>query len=68
MAEATVRKPVIDMEVTPERALAIKRALIRQYAHQNNLEITGWREAKDGMIYTVEIIDDKAVITSVEKE
>ena len=31
-----------DVEITPERALMIKRALVRQYAHQNNLEVTGW--------------------------
>jgi len=38
------------MRVTPERALAIKRALIRQYADQFNLEITGWDEiSKDGV-------------------
>lgn len=37
------------MRVTPERALAIKKALIRQYADQYNLEITGWEEiSKDG--------------------
>lgn len=43
----------------------IKRALIRQYAHQYGLEIGGWTEEKDGKIYTVEIINDKAVVTSV---
>ncbi len=37
------------MRVTPERALAIKKALIRQYADQYNLEITGWEETKDGV-------------------
>lgn len=37
------------MRVTPERALAIKKALIRQYADQNNLEVTGWEETKDGV-------------------
>lgn len=31
-----------DVEITPERALMIKRALVRQYTHQNNLEVTGW--------------------------
>lgn len=54
-----------DMEVTPERALMIKRALVRQYAHQNNIEITGWQEMKDGKLYTVKIINDKAVVQSV---
>ncbi len=38
------------MRVTPERALAIKKALIRQYADQYGLEITGWEETtKEGV-------------------
>ena len=55
------------MVVTPERALAIKRALVRQYADQHGLEITGWTETTDGVITTVEIINDKAVVKSVER-
>ena len=55
-----------DMEVTPERALMIKRALVRQYADQYGREISGWKEKKDGKIITVKIINDKAVVTSVE--
>ena len=55
-----------DMEVTPKRALAIKRALVRQYAYQYGLEIDGWtEETKDGMIVTVAIINDEAVVQSV---
>ena len=55
-----------DMEVTPKRALAIKRALVRQYADQYGLEIDGWtEETKDGMIVTVAIINDEAVVQSV---
>lgn len=53
-----------DMEITPERALMIKRALVRQYAHQNNLEVTGWTEVCDGVKTVVKIINDKAVIQS----
>ncbi len=51
MADNTVSGTVPEhMRVTPERALAIKRALIRQYADQYNLEITGWEETtKDGV-------------------
>ena len=37
------------MRVTPERALAIKKALIKQYADQYGLEVTGWTETKDGV-------------------
>lgn len=61
----TVATPTGNPIITPERALMIKRALIRQYAHQYGLEIGGWTEEKDGKIYTVEIINDKAVVTSV---
>ena len=51
MANSMTLNSVTDMQMTPERALAIKRALIRQYAHQNNLEITGWEEqTRDGEV------------------
>jgi hypothetical protein len=54
------------MELTPKRVLAIKRALVRQYADQYGLEIDGWTEkTEDGKICTVKIINDEAVITSV---
>ena len=44
-----------DMEVTPKRALAIKRALVRQYADQYGLEIDGWtEETKDGIEFSSE--------------
>ena len=33
-----------DMIVTPERALLIKQALIKQYEDQFNVEVTGWEE------------------------
>lgn len=33
-----------DMEVTPERALMIKQALIRQYEDQFGVKVTGWTE------------------------
>lgn len=59
------RPTAADMEVTPERALMIKRALIRQYADQNNLEITGWTERIGDNIVHVKIINDKAVVQSV---
>lgn len=62
----TAAKPVVDPIVTSERALMIKRALIRQYAHQYGLQIDGWTEEKDGKLYTVKIINDRAVITSVK--
>ena len=53
------------MELTPKRVLAIKRALIRQYADQYGLEIDGWTEEIDGKIQTVRIINDEAVVVSV---
>lgn len=60
--------PAPDMEITPKRALAIKRALLRQYADQYGLETDGWtEETKEGMLITVAIINDEAVIHS-EKE
>ena len=33
-----------DMEVTPERALRIKLALLRQWEDQNNVVVSGWKE------------------------
>lgn len=42
-----------DMEVTPERALKIKMALIRQHADQHGLDISGWIEVKNGVKTTV---------------
>ena len=33
-----------DMIVTPERALLIKKALIKQYEDQFNVEVKGWEE------------------------
>lgn len=33
-----------DMIVTPERALLIKQALIKQYEDQFNVEVDGWEE------------------------
>lgn len=66
MASAATTNCAPDMEVTPKRALAIKRALVRQYADQYGLEIDGWtEETKDGMIVTVAIINDEAVVQSV---
>ncbi len=35
-----------DMEITPERAEKIKRALIRQYEDQYGVEVVGYREFK----------------------
>ena len=35
-----------DMEVTPERALRIKQALIRQYEDQYGVVVLGWTEKK----------------------
>lgn len=68
MASAVTTNCAPDMEVTPKRALAIKRALIRQYADQYGLDITGWtEETKDGKIVTVSIINDEAVIQSVRQ-
>ena len=47
MADATLSKPIpADMEVTPERALKIKQALIRQYEDQFGVEVISWVEKK----------------------
>lgn len=51
--ELPVKPTPADMEVTPERALKIKMALIRQYADQYGLEISGWTEVKNGVKTTV---------------
>jgi len=32
------------MEITPERALKIKQALIRQYEDQYGVKVIGWTE------------------------
>ena len=67
MAGTVATNSVPYMEVTPERALAIKRALIRQYADQYGLEIDGWTErTEDGRTVTVAIVNDKAVVQSVK--
>ncbi|WP_300785189.1 hypothetical protein [uncultured Acetatifactor sp.] len=65
MAGTMAASPRPDMELTPKRVLAIKRALIRQYADQYGLEIDGWTEEIDGKIQTVRIINDEAVVVSV---
>jgi len=47
MADSGLSKPVpADMEVTPERALKIKQALIRQYEDQFGVEVISWTEKK----------------------
>ena len=47
MADAVLSKPVpADMEITPERALKIKQALIRQYEDQFGVEVISWTEKK----------------------
>ncbi len=66
MAETMAARPHLDMELTPKRVLAIKRALIRQYADQYGLEIDGWKEEINGKIQTVKIINDEAVVVAVE--
>ena len=49
MADAGLSKPVpADMEITPERALKIKQALIRQYEDQFGVEVISWTERKRG--------------------
>lgn len=57
-----------DMEVTPERALMIKRALLRQYADQMGIDVVGWEETKDGVKTVFKIINDKAVRMADGKE
>lgn len=64
MAGTVATRPQPDMELTPKRVLAIKRALVRQYADQYGLEIDGWTEEIDGKIQTVKIINDQAVVVS----
>ncbi len=66
MAETMAAWPRTDMELTPKRVLAIKRALVRQYADQYGLEIDGWTEEINGKLQTVKIINDEAVVVSVE--
>ena len=66
MAETMAARPRPDMELTPKRVLAIKRALVRQYADQYGLEIDGWKEEINGKIQTVKIINDEAIVVSVE--
>ena len=40
---SALSRPVpADMEVTPERALMIKRALIQQHEDQHGIEVTNW--------------------------
>ena len=34
----------LEMTVTPERAMLIKQALIKQYEDQFNVEVQGWEE------------------------
>nr|WP_300661498.1 hypothetical protein [uncultured Acetatifactor sp.] len=65
MAETMEARPRPDMELTPKRVLAIKRALVRQYADQYGLEIDGWTEEINGKVQTVKIINDEAVVVSV---
>ena len=65
MAETMAARPRPDMELTPKRVLAIKRALVRQYADQYGLEIDGWTEEINGKVQTVKIINDEAVVVSV---
>lgn len=44
--------PKYDMEITPERADKIKRALIRQYEDQFGVDVIGYKEIKDGVEVT----------------
>ncbi len=48
-----------DMEITPERAEKIKRALIRQYEDQYGVEVIGYTETKDGVAKTTYLRDAK---------
>ncbi len=71
MANAALPRPVpCDMEVTPERALMIKRALIRQHEDQNGIEVTNWIEKKNGIevIYQIEKKNGVEVICQMEKK
>lgn len=66
MADNTDLKPTpANMEVTSERAMKIKLALLRQYADQYGLEITGWTETKDG-VSTKVIINERFEVQSIE--
>lgn len=49
--------PEYDMEITPERAEKIKRALIRQYEDQFGVEVIGYKEIKDGVEVTTYLKD-----------
>lgn len=51
--------PESDMEITPERAERIKRALIRQYEDQYGVEVIGYKEIKDGVEKTTYLRDAK---------
>lgn len=62
MANTTISKPTEeDMRITPERALMIKKALIRQYADQYGLEVTGWTETLNGVTTTVLLKENQEV-------
>lgn len=63
MANTTLSKPTpADMEVTPERALMIKKALVRQYAYQYGLEVTGWEETVNGVTHRVSLKDEQEIL------
>ena len=56
MANTTFSKPTpADMEVTPERAMAIKLALIKQYEDQFGVEVLGWEETTNGVTTKVDL-------------
>lgn len=44
MSEIIEKPKPDDMEITPERALMIKKALIKQYEDQFGVIVTGWKE------------------------
>ena len=71
MANSALSRPVsYDMEVTPERALMIKRALIRQHEDQYGIEVTNWIEKKNGVevIYQIEKKNGVEEICQMEKK